>query len=184
MLHIFSQYDSLRKTSCKTEALLRWRVVRLRWTALWATTKHSQEVLSDLLHDRRATHTRESQLISGLVAATPTKTVVVPHTLGGQDVPLIEEYDECEADTDDTADAEEMGSFIAPMSRPAWVPNDSSTVCSMCKHAFSLTNRRHHCRSCGNLVDSACTVKRPLPHLGYPAPVFVCKSCIVRLYST
>lgn len=61
--------------------------------------------------------------------------------------------------------------------RPVWVPDANSKTCYMCNKAFSFGNRRHHCRNCGNLVCTQCTIFMPLPHLEYHKPVRVCKSC-------
>jgi len=67
--------------------------------------------------------------------------------------------------------------------RPVWVDDSASNVCMICQHPFTLTNRKHHCRHCGCLVDAQCTEKRPLPSLGYNDPVIVCKRCIIRFFS-
>jgi len=67
--------------------------------------------------------------------------------------------------------------------RPTWIADSASNVCMRCRRPFSITNRKHHCRNCGILVDEQCTEKRPLPQLGYPKPVIVCKSCIARYYT-
>merc|ERR1712018_841804 len=39
---------------------------------------------------------------------------------------------------------------------PYWVPDDASNNCSCCKSEFTVLNRRHHCRRCGNLVCKTC----------------------------
>ena len=66
-----------------------------------------------------------------------------------------------------------------PKRRPEWVPDSESKTCFLCGKAFSFGNRRHHCRNCGKLVCTQCTVFMPLPHLEYYKPVRVCKSCKV-----
>lgn len=67
--------------------------------------------------------------------------------------------------------------------RPQWVPDSASAVCMLCRRPFTVTNRKHHCRYCGLLVDGQCTEKRALPQLGYPEPVIVCRSCVVRHFT-
>lgn len=64
-----------------------------------------------------------------------------------------------------------------PTKRPVWVPDSFSNTCSICAKNFSFGNRRHHCRNCGNLVCTQCTIFMPLVHLGYEKPVRVCKPC-------
>ena len=38
-----------------------------------------------------------------------------------------------------------------------WAPDNSRNTCSICGDAFTLFNRRHHCRCCGQLVCSDCS---------------------------
>merc|ERR1719229_903269 len=48
------------------------------------------------------------------------------------------------------------------MTRPLFIPNDFADQCMMdnCESKFSFVNRRHHCKYCGILVCTKCSVHK------------------------
>lgn len=58
---------------------------------------------------------------------------------------------------------------------PPW---SMSNVCQECRSKFSLTSRKHHCRSCGRSLCSACSSNDiPIIKFQLNKPVRVCDTC-------
>jgi len=63
-----------------------------------------------------------------------------------------------------------------------WKDDAEVTCCSNCGSGFSLTNRKHHCRNCGNIFCNDCSAKQAIME-GYKKPQRVCDSCFSELSS-
>lgn len=61
-----------------------------------------------------------------------------------------------------------------------WVDDGARSNCSLCVQSFSMLRRRHHCRVCGEVVCSSCTVFKTVPTDQDPGKVRVCKACLAK----
>jgi hypothetical protein len=58
---------------------------------------------------------------------------------------------------------------------PEWMADGKSEFCSLCRDAFSVLVRRHHCRNCGLLVCKQCSLHTGVTPRG--ASLRICDSC-------
>lgn len=69
--------------------------------------------------------------------------------------------------------------MIDTQTAPEWTDSD---ICMRCRSAFTFTNRKHHCRNCGQIFCHSCSSNNiPLPHFGISDPVRVCTGCYFRI---
>ncbi|MBN3292841.1 WDFY3 protein, partial [Polypterus senegalus] len=63
-----------------------------------------------------------------------------------------------------------------------WVKDEGGDNCSGCSVRFSLTERRHHCRNCGQLFCQKCSrFQSEIKRLKISSPVRVCQNCYYNL---
>ncbi|XP_071954048.1 WD repeat and FYVE domain-containing protein 3-like isoform X2 [Antedon mediterranea] len=65
-----------------------------------------------------------------------------------------------------------------------WVKDELGEKCNQCGVKFTLTERRHHCRDCGNIFCQKCSrYESVIPRLRIVKMVRVCQTCYSRLKS-
>ncbi|XP_072044628.1 hepatocyte growth factor-regulated tyrosine kinase substrate-like [Amphiura filiformis] len=70
--------------------------------------------------------------------------------------------------------------FVAERA-PDWVDGER---CHTCRVEFSVVQRKHHCRHCGQIFCNKCTTKQvPIPKFGIEKAVRVCEPCYDKLTS-
>jgi len=59
-----------------------------------------------------------------------------------------------------------------------WVKDENASACVDCGVKFTIYERRHHCRNCGQLYCSSCSKwSHEIPKFKISKPVRVCKAC-------
>lgn len=63
------------------------------------------------------------------------------------------------------------------LSKEFWMRDENAKDCFHCGEPFTTFRRKHHCRTCGQIFDSKCTVLISGSHFGSNSAVRVCKPC-------
>ncbi|KAL4918958.1 hypothetical protein BDW62DRAFT_180196 [Aspergillus aurantiobrunneus] len=63
------------------------------------------------------------------------------------------------------------------LSKDFWMRDENAKDCFHCGDPFSTFRRKHHCRTCGQIFDSRCTLLIPGEKFGQPGTIRVCKPC-------
>jgi hypothetical protein len=74
----------------------------------------------------------------------------------------------------------DLSTFLIHSKVPTW---SMSPVCQGCSKDFSLGVRKHHCRNCGKVTCSQCTVKPRFTFEGFSRMKKVCNSCLLLINS-
>ena len=70
----------------------------------------------------------------------------------------------------------------ANQAKDYWQPDEKHPNCIKCKSPFTLSRRRHHCRSCGGVFcASCCRRKTTVPSRGIHTEVRACDTCYLSI---
>jgi len=76
----------------------------------------------------------------------------------------------------------EMETLLKSSGSPPWALDADYKACYKCESAFTITNRRHHCRHCGLIFCGPCTTKKTaIVRLNLNEPVRVCDECFIAI---
>lgn len=64
------------------------------------------------------------------------------------------------------------------LSKEFWMKDETVKECFLCQAQFTAFRRKHHCRTCGFIFDSKCTMVIPGDRFGLPGSLRVCKRCL------
>ena len=65
---------------------------------------------------------------------------------------------------------------LAKQTGRKWADDSEVNACITCKSGFTITNRKHHCRNCGQIFCADCSTKRA-PMANFKNPQRVCDPC-------
>ncbi|KAJ5748617.1 uncharacterized protein N7511_010313 [Penicillium nucicola] len=63
------------------------------------------------------------------------------------------------------------------LSKDFWMRDENAKDCFHCSDPFTTFRRKHHCRTCGQIFDSKCTLLISGARFGQPGSIRVCKPC-------
>ncbi|RAK92231.1 1-phosphatidylinositol-3-phosphate 5-kinase [Aspergillus costaricaensis CBS 115574] len=63
------------------------------------------------------------------------------------------------------------------LSKEFWMRDENAKDCFHCGEPFSTFRRKHHCRTCGQIFDSKCTLLIPGDRFSQTGTIRVCKPC-------
>lgn len=63
------------------------------------------------------------------------------------------------------------------LSKEYWMRDENAKDCFHCGETFSTFRRKHHCRTCGQIFDSKCTLLIPGERFGQQGSIRVCQPC-------
>jgi 1-phosphatidylinositol-3-phosphate 5-kinase len=63
------------------------------------------------------------------------------------------------------------------LSRDFWMRDENAKDCFHCGEPFTTFRRKHHCRTCGQIFDSKCTLLISGTRFGQPGSIRVCNPC-------
>ena len=128
------------------------RAIRTHRSALESHLEEVQEIHGEAVES--AAHQQEAAAASAAAAAAASTVA-----------------DEMEFET-------EVVALPVPVERSQWAEDASASHCKLCADKFNLFRRRHHCRSCGDILCGSCSsMKLSYPWLDLNEKTRACTAC-------
>ncbi|CAH1392871.1 unnamed protein product [Nezara viridula] len=119
----------------------------------------------------------EGQLRNGWLIRTTSKSFAVYAATSTEKQEWMAHINKCIEDL-----LRKSGKKAAEVYAAVWVPDSEAQICMHCKkNQFTVLNRRHHCRNCGEVVCGPCSNKKFLLPNQSSKPVRVCLNCFDTL---
>ncbi|KAJ9465257.1 3-phosphoinositide-dependent protein kinase 1 [Diplonema papillatum] len=118
-----------------------------------------------------------ADVVRRLLVVDPQKRFGTPSMQG---YPALKAHEFFEGINFETLPEQELN-YLWKYTAPVWVSDDTVDTCRSCKAQFTFTNRRHHCRKCGDIFCNSCSSRQiGIPGL-YQGKVRVCDDCYQTL---
>ncbi|KAJ6131391.1 hypothetical protein N7523_001851 [Penicillium sp. IBT 18751x] len=107
-------------------------------------------------------------------AETMTSVSSLPPVYTGPRVGPIQQHNQLPFATRDSGVSQLRSKLL---SKDFWMRDENAKDCFHCGEPFTTFRRKHHCRTCGQIFDSKCTLLIPGTRFGQPSSIRVCKPC-------
>lgn len=121
--------------------------------------------------------TKKFNALKKETAALQERYSAVQETVSEQEMAMVEMGRQLSLSQQKVSDMKEVSSI---MKESVWVEDKSIVDCKGCNKPFSVSRRKHHCRSCGGVFCHTCS-ENSMQLASSSKPVRVCDSCYSML---
>uniref|UniRef100_A0A1I7YSP1 Pleckstrin homology domain-containing family F member 2 n=1 Tax=Steinernema glaseri TaxID=37863 RepID=A0A1I7YSP1_9BILA len=115
----------------------------------------------------------DGEIKNGWIIKTRVKSFAVYAATPTEKTEWMQHIDRCVQDL-----IKKEGKVAATEHAAVWVPDSEAENCMCCYSTrFSVLQRRHHCRACGNVVCGSCSTHNLIVNGVSKRPVRVCDTC-------
>jgi len=141
--------------------------------------KYNRQKILPLENVRIQSHPDMADLQNGWQIISPSKSFVVFAATATEKTEWMAHINKCVQDL-----LTKSGKTPSLETSPVWIPDSDAKACMLCNTAFTVLNRRHHCRKCGKVVCDDCSKGKWTFPQQSSKPQRVCDTCYKELNST